>query len=373
MKKKEYLIVGAGLFGIVLAEQLSKAGNKVIIIDKRPHIGGNCFDKYDKETNILYHVYGPHIFHIEDENILNYVKKFTNFNHYFHQVLTTYKDRIYQMPINLETINSFYGLNLKPFEVEAFLKKEIEKEQITTPKNMEEKVISLIGKQLYEAFFKDYTSKQWGKNPIDLPENIVSRIPIRNNYYESYYNKSFHGIPQISFSSMFEEMINNENIEIKLNCEYFENRKSFHQDSHVIYTGPIDRYFNYKFGKLEYRALEFKTEYKNVDDFQGTSVINYPESQYKYTRICEPKHFYRENWNEYVKNKTLIIKEIPLEDDGTNPFYPINNDKNNKIAEKYRKEGAKTNNVSFGGRLGEYKYFDMEDTIKSALTLFSEL
>lgn len=365
----EYFIVGAGLFGSVVAERLAGYGKKVCVLEKRNHIGGNCYDEFDPETDILTHKYGPHIFHADDDEVLKYIHGFTDFNRYFHQVLSVYKDKIYQLPFNLETINAFYGINLKPFEVRNFLDKEIAKENIQAPANMEEKAVSLIGRPLYEAFIKEYTAKQWGKEPKDLPESIIKRIPVRNNYYECYYNKKFHGMPVAGYAKMFEKMLSSPNIKVRLNTDYFTVRNQLPENTRIVFTGPIDKFFDCKYGKLEYRKVTFQREIHPVQDWQGTSVVNYPELKHEFTRICEPRHFYMENWGRYAPDRTVIFKEFSSFDDGEDPYYPINDLRNASLRERYEAEAEKRKNVIFGGRLGEYKYYDMEDSIRAALEL----
>ena len=362
-------IVGAGLFGIILAHELSQMDYNILLIDKRNHIGGNCYDYIDDNTGILIHKYGPHILHINDEKIYRYITKFCKFNNYKHQVRALYKDKMYEFPINLSTINNFYNKNLHPYEVLNFLRIEAQKDSILNPHNMEEKVISLIGRPLYEAFFKEYTIKQWGKSPALLPASIINRIPIKCNYDTNYYKKFFNGMPSEGYTKLFEKLLNSKKITIKLNTDFFHDRDYFQNNCILVYTGPIDAFFNYKYGKLEYRSLRFEKELHHVDDWQGNSVINFPELKHVYTRICEPKHFYPERWNICSKNKTIIFKEIPFSDSNCEPYYPIQDNNNMEIFKKYKKESLFYNNVYFGGRLGEYKYYDMEDTIKSALDL----
>ena len=367
-----FVIVGAGLFGITLAECLCK-NNKVIIVEKRNVIGGNCYDYEDNETGITIHKYGPHILHIEDQEVLDYIKQFTEFNNYKHQVRTKYKNKIYEFPINLSTINSFYGLALTPSEVEDFLYQEAKKANINKPKNMAEKIISIVGEPLFTAFFKDYTFKQWGKDPYSLPESIVQRIPIKNNYDNGYYKKRFNGIPLFGYCKMFNKMLNSKNIELILNTDFFSDRDYFLSKGSVIYTGPIDRFFNFCHGNLEYRSIKFQEERHQICDFQGISVMNYPELCYDYTRICEPKHFYPERRKIFSQKKTIIYKEISFYDDNAEKYYPVRDYKNLKLLDKYINESRKIKNVFFGGRLGEYKYFDMEDTIKSAFSLYKKI
>ncbi len=371
LNRIKFLVVGCGFFGAVIAERIANDLNeKVMIIDKRPHIGGNCYSEKDEETGIFYHKYGTHIFHTSNKTVWNYINNFTEFNGYYHQVLTTYKNKVFQMPINLETINSFYNINLKPYEVDNFLKKEIAKENITNPRNFEEKAISMVGKPLYEAFIKGYTEKQWGKNPKDLPESILKRLPFRKNYNESYFFDRWQGVPSSGYTEIFNKMLNNKNIEIKLDKDFFDIRDSIPDSTFIIYSGAIDRFFDYKFGKLDWRTIVLKKRIAPVEDFQGTSVMNFAEKSIPYTRIHEPKHLHPETkyWNE----KTLLIEEYPKSDDGSSPFYPINDPKNKKLFAKYSAEAQKPKNIIIGGRLGDYKYYDMDKTIEMALESYEK-
>jgi UDP-galactopyranose mutase len=356
-----------------LAERIAnQLHEKVLVIDKRSHIGGNCYSLDDNETGIHYHLYGTHIFHTSNERVWKYIRQFTEFNSYFHQVLTVHKNKVFQMPVNLETINSFYNLNLRPFEVEAFLRSEIEKDSITEPKNFEEKAISLMGRPLYEAFIKGYTLKQWQKDPREMPESILKRLPFRKNFNESYYNSKWQGIPLSGYGRIFDKLLSSIYIDVKLNLDYFKIRHLIPEKTKVIYSGPIDQFFNYKFGKLEYRTLRFEKEVHPYDDYQGTSVMNYADVDIPYTRIHEPRHLHPER-QDYPVNKTMIIKEYSMLDDGSNPFYPINDDRNQSLIVKYREEAKKLSNVIISGRLGEYKYFDMHETIDHALLKFDLL
>lgn len=365
------IIVGTGFFGSVVAERVSSQLNqKVLMIEKRAHFGGNCYSEIDKDTGIEFHTYGTHIFHTSNKLVWDYIRKFTDFNSYVHQVLTTYNARVYQMPINLETINQFYGINLKPYEVEEFLKSEKEKEKIPNPpKNFEEKAISLIGRPLYEAFIRGYTKKQWNKDPRDLPEFILNRLPIRYNYNESYYFSRWQGIPEDGYSKIFERMLNSPLIDIEYNTNYFDVRHKIPRESIVIYSGPIDQFFDYKFGKLEYRTLRFEKEIIKVHDYQGNSVMNFAEEGIPYTRIHEPRHLHPERT---YGSSTTIIKEFSKLDDGSDPYYPINDLRNTELVKLYREEAGKLENVFISGRLGDYKYYDMHETIQAALTLYEE-
>lgn len=369
----KYLVVGSGFFGSVIAERIANVLNqKVLVIEKRGHIGGNCYSIDDKETGIHYHLYGTHIFHTSNKRVWDYINKFTEFNGYFHQVLTRHKGKVYQMPVNLETINSFYNVDLKPYEVNDFLSKEIEKENIQEPHNFEEKAISMMGRPLYEAFIRGYTLKQWQKDPKEMPDSILKRLPFRTNYNESYYYSRWQGIPVEGYGEIFKKMLNHPNIKVMLNTDYFDIRDQISNDTILIYSGPIDQFFDYKYGKLEYRTLRFEMEVHNVEDYQGTSVMNYADVDVLFTRIHEPRHLHPER-TDYPTDKTLIIKEYSMLDDGTNPYYPINDERNQNLILRYRDEVAKLNNVKISGRLGEYKYFDMHDTINHALELFDEI
>ncbi|MCB1144234.1 MAG: UDP-galactopyranose mutase [Leptospiraceae bacterium] len=366
-----YIIVGSGFFGAVLAERIANELNQdVLVLEKRNHTGGNCHSEIEPETGIEFHTYGTHIFHTSNEKVWKYINRFTEFNSYFHQVLTTYKGRVYQMPINLETINQFYGLNLKPFEVEEFLKKEIGKENYPNPKNFEEKAISLIGRPLYEAFIRGYTMKQWNKDPRELPEFILNRLPIRSNYNESYYYSRYQGIPIDGYAKIFDRILSNPKIHIRLNTDYFAVKDQIPKDSTLVYSGPIDQFFEYKFGRLDYRTIDFEKEIVPYEDYQGTSVMNYAEETVPYTRIHEPKHLHPERVIQ--KKKSMIIREFSRLDDGTNPYYPINDEKNTQMVKLYREEASKLKNVYISGRLGDYKYYDMHQTIEAALNLFEE-
>ncbi|MBY0476045.1 MAG: UDP-galactopyranose mutase [Chitinophagaceae bacterium] len=367
----KYLVVGSGFFGATMAERIaSQLNEKVLLIDKRPHIGGNCHSQTDEETSIEYHTYGTHIFHTSNELVWNYINQFTSFNGYRHQVLTTYENKVYQLPINLETINSFYNLSLKPFEVEQFLKEQIGNDYIEHPSNFEEKAINLIGKKLYEAFIKGYSKKQWGCSPAQLPVDILNRLPFRKSYNESYYNSKWQGIPEFGYTAIFEKMLSHPNIEIRLNTDFFSLRSHLYPDTKIIYSGPIDSYFDYCYGKLEWRTLEFEKEIIEVEDYQGTSVMNYADEEIPFTRIHEPRHLHTER--NYPDNKTLIIREYSKADDGKNPYYPLHNIKNRELVLKYRALADSQPNLIIAGRLGDYRYYDMHDTIHRALSLFNE-
>ncbi len=366
----DFLIVGSGFFGSVIAERIANVlKKKSIVLERRDHIGGNCYSEIEKKSGIEYHAYGTHIFHTSNEKVWSYINKFTSFNNYRHQVLTRYKNKIYQMPINLETINSFYNKNFNPSEAIEFIKSVAKKEKINNPKNLEEKAISMIGKPLYNAFIKNYTFKHWGISPKKLPASIFNRLPIRFSYNEDYFNHcKYQGIPLEGYTKIFENLLSSKKIKVLKNTDYFKVKNKIKVKYCTIYTGPIDKFFNYKFGRLDWRSVKFKKEIIKSNDFQGTSVINYPELKYNYTRVHEPKHLHLER--NYKKNLTLVIKESSLFDNN-NPYYPINNDKNRAILNKYKNEEKKMNNVIFGGRLADYAYYDMDMTISAALVKFN--
>lgn len=373
IKDFSYIVVGSGFFGAVIAERIATdLGEKVLVIEKRSHIGGNCYSEINKETGIEKHNYGTHIFHTDNRVVWEYINRFTEFNTYRHQVLTTHRDKVYQMPINLETINSFYGLNLKPFEVDKFLAEEISKENIKNPENFEEKAISVYGRRLYEAFIKGYSIKQWQKDPFELPESILGRLPFRKNYDESYYFSQWQGIPLDGYAEVFNRMLSHPNITLLKNTDYFDIRQDIQDSAMLIYSGPIDKFFDYKFGALEWRTLEFSEEVLDVRDYQGTAVMNYSDIEIPYTRIHEPKHLHPERKDVYESTKTLIVKERSKRDDGKNPYYPVNDRKNSDIVLQYRKEASKLPNVIISGRLGDYRYYDMHHTISLALEVYEK-
>lgn len=369
MEFSKYIIVGSGIFGAVLAERIVNVMKEnVTIIEKRNHIGGNCYSKIDQETGIEYHQYGTHIFHTSDPVIWKYIHHFTEFNAYRHQVLTTHKSKVYQMPINLETINSFYGLNLCPSEADAFLMQEAAKAGIQEPSNFEEKAIATVGQPLYEAFIKGYTMKQWQRHPSELPVSLLNRLPFRTDYNENYFHDKWQGIPEDGYTAFFNKLLSSPKIDICLNTDFFDLQSAIPVDATLIYTGSIDRYYHDCFGRLEWRSLEFEREVMPVKDFQGTSVMNFADFDVPHTRIHEPKHLHPER--VYPSGQTLIIKEYPAQGE---PYYPVNDQKNQSIYIQYRKKADNAKKVYFGGRMGEYKYMDMHQSIASALDLFETI
>lgn len=367
----DYLVIGAGFFGSVIAERIAHdLGSKVLVIDKRPHIGGNCYSCFDEASGIEYHKYGTHIFHTSSSKAWQYITRFTEFNGYHHQVLTTYRNRVYQMPINLETINAFYNLSLTPQQAKEFIAQEIAKEYYPEPANLEEVAVSSIGRPLYEAFIKGYTIKQWNKDPKELPATIISRLPIRYSYCEDYFkNARWQGIPLEGYTKIFERLLSSKNIHIELNCDYFEHREHFKVKEKIIYTGPIDRFFDYTYGHLEWRSLQFEKKVYEFEDFQGTSVMNNADVDTPYTRSHEFRHLHSER--NYTKDKTIIFYETSVRNDHE-PYYPINTSVNEDILSKYRQLIQKEKGLVIGGRLGDYAYYDMDKTILAALKCFEE-
>ena len=372
LQNLKYLVVGAGFFGSVVAERIAAdLGERVLVIDKRDHTGGNSYSEVDRDTGIECHCYGSHIFHTSNTKVWNYINKFCTFNSYRHKVLSNCRGKIYPMPINLETINAYYGKYLTPLEAQAFIKTEIDRAGIIKPKNLEEKAISLVGKQLYEAFVKEYTIKQWGTDPRNLPDTIITRLPVRINYLTDYFNDPWQGIPLNGYHNIFEKMLYHPLIEVKLNCNFFDIRHYLPTSCCVIYTGPIDRFFDYKYGELGWRTLVFEKEICLTGDFQGTAVMNYADAAVPYTRIHEFKHYKIERF--YPDGKSVIYREYSTGIGASlDPFYPVRASRDEVALSCYQQEADKKKNVFFGGRLGSYRYIDMDKAIAEALTLFEE-
>ena len=370
MKKYDYLIVGAGLFGSIFAYEANKRGKKCLVIDKRPNIAGNIYTENSDGINV--HKYGAHIFHTSNKKVWEYIQQFAEFNRYTNSPIARYKNEVYNLPFNLNTFSKMFNL-ITPNEIEEKLESErksaIEKLNGKEPSNLEEQAISLIGNTVYEKLIKGYTEKQWGRKCTELPAFIIKRLPVRMIYDNNYFNDLYQGIPIGGYTQIIEKMLNG--IEVRLNCDYFENKEELNKIANkIVFTGLIDKYYDYKFGELEYRSLKFDTEELNMKNYQGNAVVNYTEYDIPYTRIIEHKHF------EYAKslgkeddlNKTIITKEYP---DSWNrekePYYPINDEKNNQLYQKYADLAQNDQNVIFGGRLGQYKYYDMDKVIESAL------
>lgn len=369
LENLRYLVVGAGFFGSVVAEHIARdLGERVAVIDRRPHSGGNCHSEIDPETGIEFHSYGTHIFHTGNERVWSYLQRFTQLNAYRHQVLASHRGRIYQMPINLETINAYYGRSLRPFEVEAFLRSEIGGEFRADPRNLEEKAISLVGRPLYEAFIQGYTEKQWGRDCRTLPASILKRLPFRTSYDENYYFDPWQGIPAGGYAALFDQLLDHPHIELHLGVDFLDLKQRLPGDCLVIYSGAIDRFFHYRFGRLECRTLRFEREVVPVGDWQGTAVVNYTEREVPFTRIHEPRHLHPER--EYAPDRSLVIREYPLLDRGDSPYYPVQTAENQKLLAAYEREKSRLPNVIFGGRLGDFRYYDMDVAIAKAIETY---
>lgn len=367
-------MIGAGLWGCTIAERIASVlKEKVLIIDKRDHLGGNCHSRIHSETGIEYHVYGSHIFHTSLENVWSYITQFTRFSDYRHSVYTQFKDRVYNFPVNLKTINDFYSKNLKPYEVQDFIKEQASSSKIHDPKNLEEKAISLIGRPLYEAFVEGYTKKQWQTDPKNLPKEIIQRLPIRNTYENGYFVDKYQGLPEEGYFKLFENMVKNPLIEVQLNTSWEDIRDVLPEERQIFYSGPIDGYFNYKAGELAYRSLKFESEVKNVVDWQGCSVLNYADKEIPYTRIHEFKHLHPERKSVFESSKTLLYYEYSIAGSKENDFYyPVNTQENQKILACYKEMADSLENVVISGRLGSYRYLDMDKVIADALECFNK-
>ena len=359
-----YLIVGSGLYGATIAQQAKKAGKSVLVIDKRPNVGGNIYT--EKVEGINVHKYGAHIFHTNNKEVWDYVTSFVDFNRFTNSPVANYKGELYSMPFNMYTFNKMWGV-VTPEEAAA--KIEEQKKEITgEPKNLEEQAISLVGRDIYEKLVKGYTEKQWGRDCKDLPAFIIKRLPVRLTFDNNYFNALYQGIPIGGYTKLIEKML--EGIEVRLNVDYLENKEELDKLAEkVIYTGPIDAYFDYKLGTLEYRSVRFENEILDKPNFQGNAAVNYTDRETPWTRIIEHKWFEfgkDENGNELPK--TVISREYSSEWKlGDEPYYPVNDAKNSALYEQYKALAEAEGNVIFGGRLGEYKYYDMDKTIEVAL------
>lgn len=367
MKKHyDYLIVGCGLFGATFAERATKKGKQVLVIDKRNHVGGNVYT--EEIENIHVHVYGAHIFHTSYENVWEYVNRFATFKSFVNNVIAEYQGERYHLPFNMNTFHELWGVDTAE-EAKVIIDKQIKEAGIKKPTNLEEQAISLVGTEVYTKLIKGYTEKQWGRSCKELPSSIIKRLPVRYTYDNNYFNDKYQGIPVGGYTKMIERMI--EGVDVLLNTNYKDFIKEYPTIADkIIYTGPIDEYFNYSLGKLEYRTISFENELLDIPDYQGNAVINYTESDIPYTRIIEHKHF---DLNDR-QTKTYISKEYSSEykeGTGMEPCYPVNNEKSSSLYAKYLELAKKETNVFFKGRLGEYKYYDMDDVILSSL-LFAE-
>ena len=365
MSAYDYLIVGAGLYGAVCAREAVNAGKKVLVIDKRPNIAGNVYTEEVEGINV--HVYGAHIFHTNNKTVWDYVNQFAEFNRFTNSPVANYKGELYSLPFNMYTFNKMWGV-VTPQEAEAKIEAQRRAAGITEPKNLEEQAISLVGTDIYEKLVKGYTEKQWGRDCKDLPAFIIKRLPVRFTFDNNYFNALYQGIPMGGYTKMVENMLSG--IEVRLNVDYLEHKAEFDAlADKVIYTGPIDAYFGYRLGNLEYRSVRFETEVLDKPNFQGNAAVNYTDRETPFTRIIEHK------WFEFGNQpKTVISREYSSEwKPGDEPYYPVNDERNGKLYQEYKKLADAEKKVIFGGRLGEYKYYDMDTVIASALEKCKEL
>lgn len=371
----DLVVVGSGLFGLTIAEQAAtELGLKVALLDRRSHIGGNAYSEKEKQTGIEVHRYGAHLFHTSNERVWEYVNRFTEFTNYVHRVYTRHNGIVYPMPINLGTINQFFNAAYSPAEAKALIAEQAGELAGTDPQNLNDKGISLIGRPLYEAFIKHYTAKQWQTPPEELPASIISRLPVRYNYDNRYFNDKYEGLPVDGYAAWLERMAAHPNIEVHLNTDFFEPGHQYSRENvlghiPVVYTGPVDRYFDYAEGDLSWRTIDLEEEVLPIEDFQGCSVMNYPDADVPFTRIHEFRHFHPER--DYTKDATVIMREYSrFANKGDEPYYPVNTSVDREKLLAYRDLAKGENNVLFGGRLGTYKYLDMHMAIGAALSMF---
>lgn len=367
MKQYDYLIVGAGLYGAVFTQQAVKKGKNVLVIDKRPNIAGNVYTEDIEKIHV--HKYGAHIFHTNNKKVWNYITQFAEFNRFTNSPVANYKGELYSLPFNMYTFNKMWGV-ITPEEAQAKIEEQKKEAGITEPKNLEEQAISLVGTDIYEKLIKGYTQKQWGRPCTELPSFIIKRLPVRLTFDNNYFNALYQGIPVGGYTKMVANMLGD--VEVRLDTDYFEHKEELNQlADKVVYTGAVDAYFDYKLGELEYRSVRFETEVLDKPNFQGNAAVNYTDAQTPWTRIIEHK------WFEFGKDdegndipKTVISREYSSEwKPGDEPYYPVNDEKNGKLYEEYKKLADKEEKVIFGGRLGEYKYYDMDAVIAAALEM----
>jgi UDP-galactopyranose mutase len=371
----DVLVVGSGFFGLTVAERCAtELGLRVAVIDRRSHLGGNAYSEVDAATGIEVHRYGAHLFHTSNKTVWDYVNRFTRFTQYQHRVFTTHKGEVFPLPINLGTINQFFRSAYSPSQARDLISGQAAEVSAHEVSNLEDKAISLIGRPLYEAFIRDYTAKQWQTNPRELPADVISRLPVRYTYDNRYFNDTFEGLPVDGYTAWLERMADHPNIDLMLEHDFFDTESPFGKAATVgsipvIYTGPVDRYFGYSEGTLSWRTLDFEKDVLNVDDFQGTSVMNYADLDVPYTRVHEFKHFHPER--DYDKGKTVIMREFSrFAEPGDEPYYPVNTKEDRSKLVAYRELIDQEPRVFFGGRLGTYQYLDMHMAIASALTMF---
>ena len=366
----DLVVVGAGFFGLTIAERTAaELGKRVLVLDRRSHLGGNAYSENEPETGIEIHRYGAHLFHTSNERVWDYVNRFTAFTGYQHRVFTISKQRVYPMPINLATICEYFGQHLTPLQARRLVREQAAEVAGVQAENLEQKAISLIGRPLYEAFVRGYTEKQWQTDPRDLLPDIISRLPVRYTFDNRYFNDRYEGLPVDGYTAWLQNMAAHPNIDVRLGVDYFDVRSAIPAGTAIVYTGALDRYFDYCDGELGWRTLDFEQEVLDIGDFQGTSVMNYADNDVPWTRIHEFRHFHPER--DYPTDRTVIVKEYSRQarrDD--EPYYPINTPSDRRILQRYRDRADAEPGVLFGGRLGTYQYLDMHMAIASALAMF---
>jgi UDP-galactopyranose mutase len=367
----DLVIVGSGFFGLTIAERCARdLGLRVLILERRPHIGGNAYSEKEPQTGIEVHRYGAHLFHTSNARVWEYANRFTDFTSYQHRVFSVYKGRVYPLPINLATICEYFGAVMSPAEARALIAEQAAEVPPGTAANLEQKAISLVGRPLYEAFFRGYTFKQWQTDPADLPAEIITRLPVRYTFSNRYFNDTFEGLPVDGYTAWLQRMLDHPRIEVRVDTEFASLRGDLLGNVPIVYTGPLDEYFGYAAGDLGWRTLDFELEVLPTGDFQGTPVMNYADSDIPFTRIHEFRHFHPErDW--YPEDKTVIMREFSrFADHGDEPYYPINTPQDRERLLAYREMAAREPGVIFGGRLGTYKYLDMHMAIGSALSVY---
>lgn len=365
MKKYDYLVVGAGLFGATFAYEAAKRGKRVKVIEKRDHIAGNIYTK--EVDGIQVHQYGAHIFHTSNKEVWDYVNQFAEFNRYTNSPVANYKGEMYNLPFNMNTFSQMWGVRT-PAEAMAKINEQRQEMAGKEPQNLEEQAISLIGRDIYEKLIKGYTEKQWGQKATELPAFIIRRLPVRLVYDNNYFNDTYQGIPVGGYTQIVEKMLDSDLIDVETGVDFFDKKDEYLKDyPKIVFTGMIDQFFDYQLGELQYRSLRFETEEKNIGNYQGNAVINYTDAETPYTRIIEHKHF---EFGKGDKDKTVITREYPADwHRGDEPYYPINNQRNNELYKQYAKLASEeANNVIFGGRLGQYRYYNMDQVLHAALT-----
>ncbi len=373
MSKPDLVVVGSGFFGLTIAERCaSELGLDVLVLERRPHLGGNAYSEVDPETGIEVHKYGAHLFHTSNQRVWDYVNRFTTFTGYQHRVFARYQGEIYSFPMNLALINQFFGRIHTPDEARALIAEQAAEIDTDQAQNLEEKAISLIGRPLYEAFVKGYTAKQWQTDPKELSPDIITRLPVRYTFDNRYFNDTYEGLPTDGYTAWLTRMADHPHIEVRVDTDFFDVADRFKGVVPIVYTGPVDEYFGHSEGRLSWRTVDLEREVVAVDDFQGTSVVNYNDEEVPYTRILEFKHFHPER--TYLPGKTVIVHEYSrFAEDDDEPYYPVNTAEDRAKLLKYRNLAKQEPMVLFGGRLGTYKYLDMHMAIGSALSMFDNL